>query len=197
MRSKSLLTIKEAADFIGVSTLTLRLWDRQGRLCPIRTLGGHRRYEISKLEELRGVIQEVPKDLPTAVYTRVSSHDQKKTGDLERQKLRLIEYSISKSYNIQHVFEEVGSGLSSNRKQLKKLLQLASEKKISRVVIEHRDRLSRFMFESFKDFFGLSGVQLECVDDLLPKSYEMELTEDIIMIMASFAGKIHGKRSSK
>ncbi len=197
LHQKQLLTIEETAEFLGVSKLSLRLWDREGKLKAKRTIGGHRRYELTEIEKLRGVKQEVPKDLPVAIYSRVSSYDQKKTGDLERQKLRLLEYAINKGYNVQFILDEIGSGLSSNRKQLKNLLKLAHNKEISKIIIEHRDRLSRFMYESFKDFFKLCSVQIECIDDLTQKSYEIELAEDIILTLASFSGKIHGKRSNK
>jgi len=191
------LTIKEAADFLGVSTLTLRLWDNSGKLIANRTLGGHRRYDLCDLKRVLGQEEPAKIELPVVIYCRVSSHDQKKTGDLRRQKIRLLEFCASKAYKVGYVLEEVGSGLSSNRRKLKKLLKLSHDGKISRIVIEHRDRLSRFMYGSFKDFFRLDGIVLECVDDLMPKSYEEELTNDMIMILASFAGKIHGRRSGK
>ena len=47
-----LVSIKQAAELFGVSTKTLRNWDRDGRLSPIRTLGGHRRYCISDIKKV-------------------------------------------------------------------------------------------------------------------------------------------------
>lgn len=53
MNKLKLLTIKQAAELLGVTPLTLRRWDKNGRLQPIR-LGsrGDRRYEREKLVEL-------------------------------------------------------------------------------------------------------------------------------------------------
>ncbi len=48
---KDYLTIQEAAKFLKVSTKTLRRWEDAGRLSPIRTSGGHRRYISSQLFE--------------------------------------------------------------------------------------------------------------------------------------------------
>lgn len=41
------ITIKEASSFLGVSTQTLRRWEREGKLAPAtRTQGGQRRYDL-------------------------------------------------------------------------------------------------------------------------------------------------------
>lgn len=42
--NKDLLTIQEAAKLLGVSTKTLRRWDKAGTLIPTRTQGNQRRY---------------------------------------------------------------------------------------------------------------------------------------------------------
>ena len=46
-------TIGQAAQQLGVSTDTLRRWESEGRIHPIRTVGKHRRYSVADLEELR------------------------------------------------------------------------------------------------------------------------------------------------
>ncbi len=48
MKSKY-VSIKKAAEILGVSADTLRRWDREGKLTTIKTEGGHRRYAISAL----------------------------------------------------------------------------------------------------------------------------------------------------
>ena len=45
-----LLSIREAADLLGVSTSTLRRWEREGKLCPERTAGNQRRYHAAQLK---------------------------------------------------------------------------------------------------------------------------------------------------
>jgi predicted site-specific integrase-resolvase len=40
-------------------------------------------------------------------------------------------------------------------------------------------------------------VKIEMVEDVLGKSYESELVEDILSLMASFSAKIYGRRSHK
>ena len=55
---KDFLTIKEAADFLGVTTTTLRNWDRREKLVPVRhPVNGYRLYRKSDLERLLGSIE--------------------------------------------------------------------------------------------------------------------------------------------
>ena len=91
------------------------------------------------------------KHRPVCVYVRVSSHEQKKKGDLERQKNRMIEYCVKNGYKLEYILEDVGSGLSESRPKLLRLFNLVKEQKISKVVIEHKDRLTRFQFNVFEE----------------------------------------------
>ena len=47
----SLLTAKEAAQYLRVSLLTLSKIEKQGGIVPFRTPGGHRRYSLDMLRE--------------------------------------------------------------------------------------------------------------------------------------------------
>jgi len=191
------LNIRQTSELLGVAIKTLRKWDASGKLKAFRTKGGHRRYRPEDIDRLLGKEVVDWDSLPVAVYVRVSSHDQKKAGDLDRQKGRVLHYCVEKGYHTKYVLEEVGSGISAKRSKLKRLLKLSSEKKISRVVVEHRDRLTRFMFGAFELFFDSYGVRVEWIEDTLPKSYEAELVEDILTLMSSFSAKIYGKRSAR
>ncbi|MDY7037846.1 MAG: MerR family DNA-binding transcriptional regulator [Thermodesulfobacteriota bacterium] len=52
-RFKDFLTIKEAAEFVGVTAETLRNWDRRGKLVPARhPVNGYRLYRRKDLESL-------------------------------------------------------------------------------------------------------------------------------------------------
>ena len=70
------------------------------------------------------------------------------------------------------------------------------EKKVSKVIIEHRDRLTRFQYNFFEFFFDSYGVEIEVVENKNAEENE-ELVEDIMMLMASFSGKLYGRRSAK
>ena len=47
------LTPAEAARRVGVTVRTLHRWEEAGRLTPLRTLGGHRRYNPAELDTLQ------------------------------------------------------------------------------------------------------------------------------------------------
>lgn len=50
IENKKLLTIKKAAEFLGVSIDTLRRWDSKGKLKAVKSSGGHRYYSKELLE---------------------------------------------------------------------------------------------------------------------------------------------------
>lgn len=184
---------------LSVSRWTLRKWELSEELVPIKTTGGHRRYKLSDINKLIGVFELSAEANPeiVAVYLRVSSHGQKAQGDLDRQKSRVLEECLKKKYNVEYIFAEVDSGMNDNRSKLKRLFQLVRSHLINRVVIEHRDRLTRFNYSYLEAFFGSHGVAIEVLEETLPKSYQAELVEDIISLMASMSAKIYGKRSAE
>jgi excisionase family DNA binding protein len=47
----TMLTAREAAEYLRVSLFTLRKMETEGSLIPFRTPGGHRRYSLSMLNE--------------------------------------------------------------------------------------------------------------------------------------------------
>ncbi len=47
-----ILSISEAARYLGVFPLTLRNWEKKGMLKAFRTLGGHRRFKKSDLDKI-------------------------------------------------------------------------------------------------------------------------------------------------
>ena len=49
-----LLSIKDAASYLNVSQDTLRKWDKADKLKPLKTAGGHRRYDTDTLDEFIG-----------------------------------------------------------------------------------------------------------------------------------------------
>lgn len=60
MNTDKLITLKEAADMIGVHRDTLRKWDRKPDcpLVPVRTEGNHRRYRLSDIKRYQGLKED-------------------------------------------------------------------------------------------------------------------------------------------
>lgn len=194
---EKLINIENAAEMLGVSKDTLRNWDKNGKLKSQRTEGNHRRYRLGDILKILGVYDEMDKQKESvAIYCRVSSHDQKKKGDLDRQKGRILEYCVKKGYTVDHIIEEVRSGMSDTRPKLKTLFKLVRNREINKIVVEHKDRLCRFMFNIFVEFFDSFDVKIECVSQKRTKGFEDELVEDMLALMSSFSAKIYGKRSA-
>ena len=97
---------------------------------------------------------------------------------------------------VHHIIKDVGSGLSDTRTGFVKMVDLVIKKKINKVIIENKDRLTRFQFNLIKRFFESYDVEIECVENN-NISNEEEFVNDIMMLMASFSGKLYGKRSVK
>jgi len=194
---EKLITVTKAALQLGVTKKTLQDWDRSGKLVALRTVGGHRRYRQSDIEKLQGIEQGDSDRNRVVVYARVSSQDQKQNGDLDRQKARLLEYCAEKEYKVEAVLVDVCSGMKAKRPYLKQLFKLVSEHKINRVVVEYKDRLTRFCFEVFTVFFTSHGVEIECVEEVFPKGFENELVADMLSLLSSFSSRIYGKRSAE
>lgn len=56
-KNKRLYSIKEVSEITGVPSYTLRFWERSldGYLSPVRTEGGHRRYNGQTVEAIKKI----------------------------------------------------------------------------------------------------------------------------------------------
>ncbi|MBC7113155.1 MAG: IS607 family transposase [Candidatus Methanomethyliales bacterium] len=189
-------TMKEASKILGVSVRRLQIWDKEGKIKCIRTPGGRRRIPESELKRVIGV-KEVDVSKKAVIYARVSSHDQKQKGDLERQRQSLLEYAKLKGYDVVSILEDVASGLNEDRKSLNKLFNVVEKREVGAVIIGFKDRLTRFGFKYLERYFASHNVKIEVVNGEEPKDAYQELVDDLIALVSSFAGKLYGLRSHK
>ena len=87
-------------------------------------------------EEIR-----INKQLNVALYARVSSRDRKKS--LNNQMDKITKYAISNGYTINYSIKEIASGMNDNRKKLSNLL---NKEDWDILIVENKDRLTRFGF---------------------------------------------------
>lgn len=171
-------------------------WLRDGKLTDHRTVGGHRRYDSAEIESLLSVSDSVTvgeKDV--ALYARVST--QKQADNLTRQHERLIEACCECGYRIVLDCSEIASGLNDNRRQFFKVIDAACKGEVKKVVVEHRDRLTRFGFRTIERFFRGVGCTVEVLEQVEGKSEHEELVEDILTIIVSFSSRIYGARGGR
>ena len=153
------------------------------------------RYKLSKIPNARMdstghvVIDDTKPNVleKTAVYARVSSSENK--TNLVAQSKRVQEFCAAKGWVVSVVAEECGSGLNDSRP---KLLKLISDPTITRVVVEHKDRLTRFGFNYISALWkGEIVVINEVVED------EKDLMQDFVSLVTSFTARLYGRRRSK
>jgi putative resolvase len=187
---EKLYTLKEAKKLLGVTTRTIQRWDKQGKIKVVRTVGGRRRIPESEIKRILGLREE----RVVVGYARVSSTTQK--DDLERQKQLLHNYAKDRGYDKVQILSDVGSGLNEKRKGFLKLLEMVTERKVSKVIVVYKDRLTRFSFETLRKMFQAFGTEIEVINSE-EKTPQEELVEDLITIVSHFAGKLYGMRSHK
>jgi predicted site-specific integrase-resolvase len=124
-----------------------------------------------------------------ALYARVFSAEHK--SDLERQRQRLRDYAAAKGYVVSKEVSEVASGLNDHRPKLGRLL---SDCTIGTLLVEHRDRLTRFGFEYIRQLLEAPGRHLEV---LFPSDPDNELVDDFVVVITSLAARLYGQRSSR
>ena len=135
------------------------------------------------------VLEDTKTDKPehNVVYSRVSSSENK--PNLETQAERVSQYCNAKGWVVHEVIKECGSGLNDKRPKLQKLLK---SNKATRIIVEHKDRLTRFGFEYLKTLFdGKIIVINEVVED------EKDLMQDFVSLVTSFCARLYGKRRTK
>jgi len=138
------------------------------------------------------VKDELENKIPNKVciYARVSSSENK--DNLKKQAERLEEYAIARGYQIYKAVEEIGSGVNDNRKKLTKLLK---DKNYNKLVVEHKDRLTRFGFNYIQILFNQIRKNIEVVNEA--ENDKQDLMQDLVAIITSFCARLYGKRCSK
>ena len=194
-----LLNLQETINYLNVSKSTLHRWDKGGKLKSIKTAGGHRRYKLTDLDMFIGdnvIENDNNSNNIVAIYSRCSTADQKSHGDLDRQAQRNTDYCIKHKYKIEYNIKDIGSGLNDKRIGFAKLCELVISKKIDKVVIENKDRLTRFQFNLIELFFNSYDVKIE-ISNSKELSEDDELVNDLMMLMASFTGRVYSKRAQE
>lgn len=178
------MKLSQYARSVGVTYRTaFRLWQNgqiKGHQLPSGTIvvtEGDERSE-SKPEGL------------VAIYARVSSPEHR--ANLERQARRLQDYCAAKGYRVERVVKEIGSGVNDHRA---KFLALLEDQRITRIVVEHKDRAMRFDFRYVEVLLRGQGRTLEVVN--LAEHDREDLLHDLVSVIYSFAARLYGQRRAK
>lgn len=180
-----------------MSTIKLADYARKKK---VTWLTAYRWYKAGKInaEKLPGgsiiVYEEDEKELKTpytVVYARVSSSEQR-FPNLDTQADRVTQFCYANGWIVDKVVKEVGSGLNDNRSKLIKILK---DDKPTRIVVEHKDRLTRFGFNYLDVLLERLGVEIVVINQSTED--RADLIQDFISIIASFCSRIYGQRRVK
>jgi putative resolvase len=85
--------------------------------------------------------------------------------------------------------------MDGNRKGFQEIIQLIIKGEVELLVVENKDRLTRFGFDTLENIFKYFGTKILVLNDSLDnKTYEQELSEDLISIIHYFTMKSYSHR---
>ncbi len=167
----------------GVRYETAWRWFRDGKIA------GHRvgKHTILIDEEKTGTCSPPER---VAIYARVSSAENK--PNLDSQAERLLAYCSAKGYQVAKVVKEIGSGVNDSRPKRPGLLE---DVNTTVIVVEHKDRLSRFGVRSIETLLRVQGRRLEIVHE--SENDKEDLLADLTAILYSFCARMYGPGRAK
>jgi len=174
------MKLSEYAKKIGLSYRTCWNWYKAGKI-----------PNAVQLPSGTIIIQEnEPSEDYVVTYARVSSSENKK--NLDTQSERLQEFCIANGWIIKENVKEIGSGINDKRKKLERVLRNG---KVSLIVVEHEDRLTRFGFNYLEVLLNGQGCKIIVINEA--NDDKEDLMQDFISIITSFTARIYGLRRSK
>ncbi len=175
------MKLSQYAKQAGISYKTAWRWYKAGTLDAYQTPTGMVIVRDPQMERIgTGRI---------ALYARVSSADQK--SDLERQVQRLRDYAAARGYQVAKEVTEIASGLNESRP---KFLKLLADATIGTIIVEHKDRSTRFGWNSITTLMEAQGRRMEAV---FPDETKDDLVNDFVSIITSMAARMYGRRGSR
>lgn len=179
------MKLSEYARRVGVNYKTAWRWWRAGKLDAYQAASGT-------------VIVREPAETATpsaanhhvAIYVRVSAAENR--PNLESQAERLITYCAAKGYQVHQVVKEIGSGVNDSRP---KFLKVLADPTIKVVVVEHKDRATRFGFGYIETLLEQQGRRIEVVN--VAENGREDLLADLVAIVYSFCARLYGQRRAK
>lgn len=175
------MKLSQYAKKMGVTYKTVWRWYKAGQLDAYQTPTG--------MVVVREQQTEKPGTGRIALYARVSSLDQK--SDLDRQVQRLRDYAAAKGYQVAKEVTEIASGMNDRRP---KFLKLLADPSIGTIIVEHKDRGTRFGWNYLTTLMEVQGRAIEAV---FPNETTDDLVSDFVSIITSMAARLYGRRGSR
>lgn len=175
--------IGEFAKLVHRSPVTIRRWEKEGKITSKRMASGHRYYDD---DDLRAVLAMKVEQTHTVVYCRVNTKAQK--VDLDNQLETMQCWVRSSNTDVDEWITEVGSGLDYKRPKFLRLIDRICRGEIQRLVIPNKDRLTRFGYELVKRLCAQNGCELLDAKQI-ELSPEEDLIADLMAVLRTFSKK--------
>lgn len=187
------VTAKEAKNILKINATTLKSWKDKGILSYKKLSDKKILYDIDSVLSNSDMVD----NRLNVIYARVSNT--KQHNDLLNQIELVKSYCITNGIKISKVYQDIASGMNENRKDFNILINDVISGKIKNIYISFKDRLTRFGFDYFKNLFQKYNVNIIILDELEEsnKTFQDELTEDLISIIHHFSMKLYSNRRKK
>ena len=171
-----MVKIGKAAEILGTTPETLRLWETTGELLPTRkTLGGTRYYSVPDL-----LNHQPSGELPTLAFARVSADHLK--DDLDRQQAALEAYCASRGWRT-IIIRSICSSVSSRSKSFRDLLEMLANKRVRRLVLTHVDRLLLAGNEVIFTLCQIQGIEIVIINQRDQRPLDEGLAQEVSEIL--------------
>ena len=177
------MKLRTFAERIGVRYETAWRWFKSGKI-------KGRQLDTGTIIVTEDFDEPVQVDMIVVVYARVSANENR--PKLDTQAERLGAYYAARGWKVHKVVKEVGSGINDGRK---KLLALLADPTVKIIVVEHKDRLTRFGFKYIETLLAVQGRSIEVVN--LAENPLEDLIADLVSIIYSFSSRLYGQRRAK
>ena len=188
---KDYISLHEYADRVGINYRTAVRYFKLGKIEGIQhEKGGRILVKNPFIEDKKQ--ERDSEETRVVLYARVSSTVNKNSLDGQIERMR--DYSAAKGYTVIKEVKEIASGLNDERKKLNSILK-SDDWDI--LLVEHKDRLTRFGFNYFDSMLNKTNQKIEVINSTENKDKTEEMMEDFVSIVTSFAGKIYGSNRKK
>jgi putative resolvase len=174
------MKLSEWAKKQGISYKTAHRWYKEGKLpC-----------EADQMPTGTIIVKENIKtndiNNKVVIYSRVSTYERKDCliGQIER----CTNFANGKGLVVDKVYKEIASGMNDKRPKLMKLL----DSKPTHIIVENKDRLTRFGFNYLEKLLNQQGCELLVLNRDVED--ETDLMKDLVSIITSFCCRLYGMR---
>ena len=176
------LSIRTAkmAELLGVTPQTVRKYAKNGDIPHHLSPSGQLFFTDEDVANILG--DNSGKDKVWAHYARSSGGD---NNAIDEQFNKLNVYYGAPDFTV----SDKASGLNERRQGIQKLIKLAKDGSITDIAATRKDRFTRFGYTYLEELFSSYGVALHYMTEKNTATAQEELTDDFMVLLASFTGR--------